>query len=568
MINTYYQQQLALLRELGAEFGRKYPALAPMLAGQSADPDVERLIEGSAFLSGLVHERLDDDFPELVHNLTELMFPHYLHPVPSSSVIRFTPAPELSSPETVTAGSALGSVPVDGEVCTFTTVGDVTILPLKVEGSADRGTAIEIRFRFTTGSLQGFGVKDLRLFASGDFRDTSDLIFDLAESLRRVEYQDEDGTIELTPAEALEIFSSHELSVIPYSKKIFSAFRSVQEFFQLPEIFTFFRLKNLDRLKGSADSFTVRLIFSEDRLDRIREHSDVSFELFCVPVVNVFRHEADAMQADYRTSEYMVRPRGGGSLRVYSVDSVTGYVQGSVKEKVYRPFQRFNPQTEKVPVYSVRRRKSRIDKSTDVFVSIAVPTEKEEFVPETLVLGITCTNGRLADRLRLGDISGSSENIPLFVTYSNITQPTCAAECPLGRNLLWRLLSHVYLNQTTIATTESLTSLLKLYIYVDTDNKAAVQANTRKVESIVKVEQQDAVRLMGGIPVRGKRITIHFSREGFSSRGDMYIFAWVIQKMMVAYTAVNNFTEVSFVDLSDGRMFLCRTLQTGSRSIL
>jgi len=44
MINRYFQSEIANLRDLGAEFAKAHPAVAPMLSGMSADPDVERLL--------------------------------------------------------------------------------------------------------------------------------------------------------------------------------------------------------------------------------------------------------------------------------------------------------------------------------------------------------------------------------------------------------------------------------------------------------------------------------------------------------------------------------------------
>ena len=38
MFNKYYQQELNALRELGSEFSRAHPALAPMLSGPASDP--------------------------------------------------------------------------------------------------------------------------------------------------------------------------------------------------------------------------------------------------------------------------------------------------------------------------------------------------------------------------------------------------------------------------------------------------------------------------------------------------------------------------------------------------
>lgn len=82
MFNKYYQQELSNLKELGVEFAEAHPALAPMLSGSSSDPDVERLLEGVAFLTAQIREKLDDEFPEIIHELIQLIWPHYLRPVP------------------------------------------------------------------------------------------------------------------------------------------------------------------------------------------------------------------------------------------------------------------------------------------------------------------------------------------------------------------------------------------------------------------------------------------------------------------------------------------------------
>ena len=62
MLNSHYQNELAQLRRLANEFAQTNPALAPLLGIDSAsDPDVERLLEGVAFLTGMVRQRLDDE---------------------------------------------------------------------------------------------------------------------------------------------------------------------------------------------------------------------------------------------------------------------------------------------------------------------------------------------------------------------------------------------------------------------------------------------------------------------------------------------------------------------------
>lgn len=59
----YYNIELQHLREMGTEFSREFPKVAGRLGLEGfecADPYVERLLEGFAFLAARVHLKLDD----------------------------------------------------------------------------------------------------------------------------------------------------------------------------------------------------------------------------------------------------------------------------------------------------------------------------------------------------------------------------------------------------------------------------------------------------------------------------------------------------------------------------
>ena len=86
MSNTYYQDELRYLREVGPEFARANPQTARLLADRGSDPDVERLLEGVAFLCGRIRQKLDDELPELTANMMALLWPHYLRPIPSMTI--------------------------------------------------------------------------------------------------------------------------------------------------------------------------------------------------------------------------------------------------------------------------------------------------------------------------------------------------------------------------------------------------------------------------------------------------------------------------------------------------
>ena len=73
---SYYNRELQYLRELGGEFARQFPKIAGRLgleAFECADPYVERLLEGFAFLAARVQLKIDAEFPRFTEHLLALV---------------------------------------------------------------------------------------------------------------------------------------------------------------------------------------------------------------------------------------------------------------------------------------------------------------------------------------------------------------------------------------------------------------------------------------------------------------------------------------------------------------
>ena len=172
--NKYFQDELSYLRDLGKEFSNANPQLAPFLAERGSDPDVERLLEGFAFLTGRLSQKLNDQMPELTHGMIELMWPHYLRPIPSMSVVEFKAvANALSESRVIKRGAELNSVPVEGTACRFRSCYDVEIAPMsvtKAEVKQDaKGSVLTLSFALQGGgSFSQLNLKKIRLFLNGE----------------------------------------------------------------------------------------------------------------------------------------------------------------------------------------------------------------------------------------------------------------------------------------------------------------------------------------------------------------------------------------------------------------
>ncbi|WP_320006576.1 type VI secretion system baseplate subunit TssF [Maridesulfovibrio sp.] len=576
MIEKYYQRELSHLRELAVEFSKTHPALAPMLSGSGADPDVERLLEGSAFLSGMINQKLDDEFPEIVHGLVQLIFPHYLRPIPSTTIIKFTPKPSLMESVRVPIGSQISSIPIGGVSCTFSTTYDVDLHPLSinwVELVKGAGTAGDLRINLELHGIQldEWDNSSLRFHLTGDAASASMRYRLLFNYIRNIKIISDDGGLCVLPKQNLKAvgFEDYE-ALLPYPSQSFPGYRILQEYFILPEKFLFFEVTGLEnwRNRGSSGKFKIVL-----ELEKVPQSFDrftaEDICLFATPAINVFRRDAEPVILDHKRPEYQVRPSGdsGGDYQVYSVDSVIGYVQGTVEEKPYKPFHMFNPQAGEMPVYTVHYRRSAIRDKTDLFVSVAYPAQGDEPVTETLSMALTCTNGTMPEKLRYGDISKPTGTSPELASFENIRQPTSPVQPPLGKNLLWRLLSHLYLNYLSVADMESLRAMVKLYIFTDTRDRSSVVANTKRVEAITGMEVSECDRLVRGLVMRGREIKMSLSCDGFANSGDLYLFSSVMNRFFSGYASVNCFTRLTVEDTLNKELYKW-TAMIGNRPLL
>src|SRR5438477_10467229 len=136
----YYDLELQHLRGMGAEFAREFPKIAGRLGLEGftcADPFVERLLEGVAFLTARVHLKLDAEFPRFTQSLLETVYPHYLAPLPSMTMLQFQPnldEPSLAQGYKLPRGTEVKSLVGKGgqTACNYTTGQDVTLWPLKI----------------------------------------------------------------------------------------------------------------------------------------------------------------------------------------------------------------------------------------------------------------------------------------------------------------------------------------------------------------------------------------------------------------------------------------------------
>ncbi|MCF8104189.1 MAG: type VI secretion system baseplate subunit TssF [Desulfohalobiaceae bacterium] len=569
MLNKYYQQELSQIRELAREFSRAHPALAPMLSGTSQDPDVERLLEGVAFMTGMLRTKLDDEFPEVVHGLMQFTFPHYLRSVPACTLISFAPKPSLMEPLQISVCTELDSIPVQGIPIRFTTCSDLTVYPVKIEkafyeAKENQPPRIRLQLDLQNITLQEFEPERLRFFLGGPYAESSNICYLLLSRLSRLQFVPLQGGRSVSLSRDRVLFSGchEELAAIPYPGRSLPDYRFLQEYSLFPEKFLFLDILGWDEWKQKGNGTGFEIVFElESEPEFLPKVNQETFQLFVVPAVNVFEHEATPISLDHQKTEYRIQPAGRDSeyFEVYEVLKVTGFSRGTVKKREYLPLEGFESQKEDQGVYSLKRRNSPISRLPETYISLGLFEEMAEIQNETLSLQIRCTNRDLPASLQVGDVCRQTDNSPELCSFKNIQPPTAPVEPQLDKGTLWIFLSHLTLNVLSVLNKDNLKELLNLYVFQESRDQQQVQASLKKIQGIQSVEVKTAERLFKGSIVRGQEILLGLHQRNFASKGDMYIFGSILDNFFAHYSNINCFTRLVIKDEQSGEIIKWKT---------
>ena len=570
--NHYYQSELTALRQLGRRFAERSPALAPYLGQAGRDPDVERLLEGFAFLTGRLRQKLDDELPELTHSLMLLLWPNYMRPLPAFSVLQFDPLRQAGPALRVERDTPVEGRPIDGVSCRFRTCYPTELLPLKLSALNyslnGQGALLSLRLEMNCdGNVGDVKLSRLRLHLAGERYISQMLYLSLLRGLAGIELLplgangkpmlDAAGDpllLKARQATVNPVGFAEEEALIPYPLNTFRGYRFLQEYFAFQDKFLFVDVAGLDVLQSLPEETLKQVHGVELRFDirnseaqRLRPTLD-NVKLYCTPIVNLFKHDALPIRLDGKQDEYLLLPAelDPEHCAVFSVDNVTGWSPGGLGYREYVPFESFehDPSFD-VPVsrshYSLRQRSSLLHDGLDTYLSFGVHSGESH---ETLSIELTCTNQNLPRQLKLGDICMLSEQTPEFLTFRNITAVTSSYAPPLNRDFLWKLISNMSLNYLSLADVDALKVILETYDLPRYYDQHAEKVSRRLLGGLKAIRHQHVDRLHRGLPLRGLRTELTIDPEGYIGEGDLFVFASVLNEFFALYASLNSYHEL------------------------
>lgn len=617
----HYNRELAYMREMGAEFAAQFPKIAGRLGMDGievADPYVERLMEGMAFLAARVQLKLDAEFPRFTQRLLEIVYPGYLAPTPAMLVAQFQPQlsdGNLARGFTIPRGTSLRSQPGNNGAigCEFRTAQDTTLWPLEIVHAEyftfapnlplgrlpltrpARG-GVRLRLRTTAGlKFSEIDLDRLRLFFSG----SDEVAFRLYELCLGAPL----GAVvapaaqpwpwhRFLPARAIRpVGYEDEQALLPVSLRGFQGYRLLEEYFAFPQRFLFIDVEGLGpAMRGHAgDELEIVLLFS--RRDAMLENmvDQANFSLFCTPAINLFPKRADRVHLTERTHDYHVvadrtQPM---DFEIYEVSGVTGYGAGRDSEQVFLPFYAaYHDEADSGQAYFCTQREPRLlsdgQKRTgtrsgyigsEVFLSLVDP-EEAPYSGNLRQLAITalCTNRDLPLLMPLG--MGRTD----FTLDS--AAPLDAVRCAKGPSrpyspqwsgeAAWQFISHLSLNYLSLMEADeskgaaALREMLELYA---ANSDVAVR---KQIEGIRGVSARPLVRRLpmpGPIAFgRGLEIGLHLEESAFQG-GSAFLFGSVMERFFARHVSLNSFTETVLSSVERAEIMRWRP-RCGMRQIL
>ena len=582
--DRYYREELSYLRELGAEFAGRNSSLAPFLARESFDPDVERLLEGFAFLTGRIRQKLDDELPEFTQSLAQIVAPQLLTPTPAMTVVQFVPSRTGGRTRmTVDRGSELASRPVRGGRCRFRTCYDVELTPVRVvEASAvtlARRGRIRLELALTDrAEFAGINLDRLRMYLDpgGNGALARSLYMALRTQCRGVRVEDGSGRgFDLPPEAIRPVGFRPDEAVVPWPEKAPPGWRLLQEFFVFPDKFMFLDICDLGESAGFSGERLVMLFDLDEPLADASSLAAESIRVNATPVVNLFDTDADPIRVDGHRGEYRLTAHdsAGNRHQIHSVRQVCGHAPSSIgsRERVeYAPLETFDvlgKVTDRA-CYALRRQRNPATNAIDATIAFSRPHEARSAPRrETVSCAVHCTNGTLPDEIPAGHIDQMTDGSPTFATFRDIQPITSALPPPLEASLMRRSIASIAANFASMLDIEALRAVMaacNTKIHVDYMER---QHHARLAEGLESIAAAPFDWFVEGLPVRGWDITVAVSESKFGSLGDACLFSGVLGAFFDDLAGINTVHRLTLLARESNRRF-CPPVRIGRRAVL
>ncbi|MCX2683785.1 type VI secretion system baseplate subunit TssF [Campylobacter sp. MIT 21-1685] len=544
----YYQKELSSLYQTREYFVKKFPKLAPFLALDSKDPDIERIIENLAILTSKIHQEMEQNIPYIAESLLNVVSPNYTNPLPSLCLQEFFLNKDSKKNKVVISkGSRLQSITIEQIECEFRTVYDVYLYPLDIDevfmSSEKQYHTMDLRLKINKSDLKicDIGLDCFNLYLGDDIYTSATLLLFIhlyLEEIKIISY-DTSEEFKLNPYNIKVIGLEPNESCLNYDDLGFEAFSLLREYFFIPEKFNFIKIQGLDILrdcqgKNLSIQFKFNKIFPKNCIVR----ADL-FSLSVTPIVNIFPKNAESIINDHTKDGYRIFVDRAhlDSYEIIKINQVKAHNSDSGRRilKNYKSFERFeflkDNQNEFYNISVKKNSKGETYKEISFF--------SEYSYNEIITIDALCCNKNLPSKLKLGDINHIDFQ---DVSTKNIKTPSIMREYSVDGHLLWKLVSILSFNYQSLLNVASFFGVLESYSFVN--DKENEETYKRLKNSILYIDSKSTYLIDEYITKKGTLCIMGIKDSNFYSLGEVYKLGLVISKFFASFVSINSFCEL------------------------
>ena len=569
---NYYQKELAYLRKEGQSFAKQYPQIASMLEignNDCKDPHVERFLEGVAFLNARIQKNIDNDFPLITNALLDILFPHFLTPVPSMSIAKFEIDPYQLKDNfsyTVKKSTQLFAQSTEGKKCKFRTCYPVELWPVEVSYTdiksanqfhihpecSNASDVIQIRIKTTAAPLHNYNMRYLRFYINGNYSFANalyELLFCNVLNIAILQ-ENEKKPFYLTQNAIEPVGFKIDENVLPFSPTVQLSFRLLMEYFVFYGKFLFFdiHLKNLNKI--TSHSYFDILIILNRTIENHLIIDNNTFQIGCTPVINLFEKKTEPAIIDETQGEYLLiaDTRDEDTTEIHSIQSVISLNEQKKQQEIH-PYFSFNHCYDNISsnLFWYARRVSSEHKElpgTDILLSIVDwRFNPKRFSKYTIYANTLSTNRHLAEKMPVHAKLYLEKKSPISKIYT-LCKPTPQIDPLIDGSVLWRLISHISTNYLSFTNEqyclEAMKELLFLYQISDrTDTGQQIHSISKMTSRCVRrlINFEDWKDICSGI-----EITLEFRNLELTTSS--ILLSSILNHFFSMYVPINSFSQL------------------------
>jgi type VI secretion system protein ImpG len=560
-----FSQELKQWSDAGQALGHEHPNLARYLTRQAQNPDIERLLEGVAFMGAQMRARNEACAPALTQDLAAMMAPWVSRPLPAATLCAFMP--DLKTAKDVTwvpQGTRLRAQGNQQDIC-FQTRAALAVLPIalgQVQWHSQAHGQAELTITLiTSGTLSSemLNTHGISLYFTGPYSEACSLAFAVTHHATQVTLASSgQGTtftgqmdpvpwasqIPLTPSFAQEPPMAHGLS-------------QLRDAAVLPEKFCFAHVRFPQRQDVAFLGSTLTLRISIAQAPTLPDHLGATpVRLHCVPALNLTVCDAMPIRHTVGQSSHVLRPdcQGAHAHAILAVDDVRATSEATGVCEALMP-QHLAMGLGNVPLPRWYKHMPPPPEGGPHTLQVHQAADSPPTLhPTTLSIAVHGYQEEAAAELAPGSLNLDAPHLGRL-TATNVVTTTAPLPAPDAHQARFALLTLTAQRGRTHLTQNDIQQQLRIMATASRPDSAQARREQRRHQAITDVAHTTTTRLWRGAQVLCLDVHITMDVSGFENIADAYAWTMCLDAVWADAQPVHGLQRVHLIDKVSGRRY-------------